>query len=465
MNDAAEQPDRIQPYYEMSTPGEEIRLIEKVDATIRQKVNDPDKTIEEEGTLNIIQEWSPMGLYWEITNINGQAFSFGEVEIISEPITTKCRIYSLGTNRVAGYIEGSIKIGSDHNLDKLIFHLHDYPDLYGGTLYDDELLIEEKTYHIRWSEVILEAEGWTVRLQPCKNFVELDKLTRGTQKIILSGVGEIRKTNGDQIKTKEIEPILEALNFFLSFSFADWSPPLLAVGSNAHTDNSCQYWTSYDISPRRFLKGWVAPLRGHYLSNAFPGFMKLWSNEKWLEPIQLLVHWLIETTRRSGGIDGAIAIAQIPLEMLAWLIFVDEKKIFKDGEFKSLSAATEIQLLLDHCDIPLDVPSELIALKKVISKISVNEIKNGPQLITKVRNSIIHPHEKNRSSIADWETKSGYKILDIHWETHQLFKWYITLIMLKLIGYSGMYADRMTPEKYGSFKEVPWASDSNKETK
>lgn len=74
-----------------------------------------------------------------------------------------------------------------------------------------------------------------------------------------------------------------------------------------------------------------------------------------------------------------------------------------------------------------------------------------------MRNTIIHPNKKNRKSLTDWERDYSVKVDDILWETQQLFKWYITLVLLSLIGYSGKYANRLTPRNFGDVENVPWA--------
>jgi len=214
-------------------------------------------------------------------------------------------------------------------------------------------------------------------------------------------------------------------------------------------------WANYDVAPNSYLRGWVDERHGQLLSEAFPGFFHLWQKDEWKEPLELAVTWLIEASRQSGGTDGAIAFSQIPLEMLAWLVFVDHRTIIEADEFDKLTAASKIQMLFAHCGIPFDVPQGLSALATLAKKTSHT---TGPQLVTKVRNTIIHPHEKNRSSIAVWEKAHGVKNNDVRWETQQLFRWYITLVLLSLIGYKGKYANRLTPHKLGEVQPVPWAT-------
>ncbi|QDT48919.1 hypothetical protein Pan258_29660 [Symmachiella dynata] len=462
MTEKTQTPDRIKPFYETLEPGQDFLLIDEDGATLKQGDN------EVKGKVTITQEWSPMGLYWEFTGTDFDVFSIGEVEVElkSKSFKAKGRLFSQGKHSVAGYFEGKTEIGTDHKLNRVTFHLANYPDIFGGEQYHDKIIKDGTTTSLSWSQVALEYNDWRITLQPYQNIFELRQKGRESQKVVLSGVGEIRKSDGSQFKKKMMKPILEALRIFLSFAFAEWSPPLLAVGSNDVAEKSCQFWGNYDILPRPYLRGWLDEHNGQHLANAFPGFMARWSNENWQEPLILAVTWLIEASRQSGGTEGAIAFGQIPLEMLAWLVFVDDRTIVAPDEFDRLSAASKLQLLLAHCGIPFEVPAGLSTLAKIATEQQKKSGKDvtGPQLVTTVRNTIIHPNKKNREILAGWEKDYSVKVSDIRWDTQQLFKWYITLVLLSLIGYSGKYANRLTPHNIGDVESVPWAPPASQET-
>ena len=259
-----------------------------------------------------------------------------------------------------------------------------------------------------------------------------------------------------QFSPKEAKGILEPLRYFLSFAFLEWTPPLLVVGSNSVKERSWQYWRNYPLRRIRYgnLKGFV-PIGGRdSLSHAFQGFVSKWSNPSWQEPLQTAVNWLLKSSFQSDRDEnGAIAVSQIPLEMLAWMVFVDEKAIVNENEFEKLSASSKMQLLLSHCQIALEVPEGLPALKEISKK---TKFATGPQLLTKVRNTIIHPSKTNRLSLHGWESKFGTKGDVIRQETRKLFEYYITLVLLFLIGYEGEFNNRL---KMSGFAEsVPWAN-------
>lgn len=457
MAETTKAPDRIKPFYETPEPGKGIELLKEDNATLKQNGT------EVKGTVRITQEWSPMRLYWDFTRADFDAFDFGEVELEWKKVKAKGRLFSKGQHRVAGDIEGQVEVGSDHKLDRVTFHLPNYPDFTGENNFHDEITDGTKKTIIRWTEVVLEFDDWRIRLQP---YQDIFALRQKSQKVVLSGVGEIRKKDDSQFKKNEVKPILEALRIFLSFAFAEWSPPLLVVGSNNVAEKSCEFWGNFDVSHRTYPRGWLDEHHGQHLADAFPRFMARWSHENWHEPLELAVTWLIEASRQSGGTEGAIAFGQIPLEMLAWLVFVDDRTIVDDSEFDKLSAASKLQMLLAHCGIPFEVPTGLSTLTKIANEHKKKSGKDvtGPQLVTKVRNTIIHPNQKNRKSLTEWETAYSVKVSDIRWDTQQLFKWYITLVLLRLIGYSGKYANRLTPWNLDKRVEwVPWATPDEKE--
>lgn len=441
-----DEPQRLTPVYETPKPGEETLLVEEEAALVQD-----DKRFE--GTLKVFQAWAPMRLLWHFSAPSTIELRRGDVAVYSKSFNSKGRISVPGQNSALGELDGPVEAGTDHKLDRVTFHLSDYPELYGGHDYHEEVLVDGKRKSIRWSEVVLKTGGWQIRLQPHRDIAALRKKARSSQQVVLSGVGEICKEDVSQFKKKEVRSILKALRFFLSFAFADWSPPLLVVGSNEVADKSWQMWANYDILPRSSLGGWLDEQHGQCLADAFPGFMRVWGNTKWQEPMQFAVDWLIEASRTKGA-AGGIAFGQIPLEMLAWLVFVDDKEVVPEPEFDRLSAASKLQMLLDYCEVPFEVPEGLEMLTVLSQK---TKYTSGPQLATKVRNTIIHPNRRDREALPSWDKAHSTRSGTVLWEARQLFKWYTTLVLLRLIGYSGSYVSRLTFRKLNDLQQVPWA--------
>jgi hypothetical protein len=450
MTETIQAPNRIKPFYETPERGKQLLLIEENGATLKQG------KAEVKGKVKITQEWSPMGLYWDFTGADCGGLSFGEVELESKSFCANGQLFSIGQNQASGFIHGKVEIDPDEKLTRVTFHLPNFPDLVAGPVYPGS---ETNGATTSWSQILLGSGKWRIVIQPYQDIFTLRMKAREHQSVVLSGIGDIRRVDGKEFEKKHVEPVIEALRLFLSFALADWSPPMFVVGSSAKSDRSWEVWNNHQVSPNPFISGWVDERHGQSLATAFPGFMKLWKNKEWQEPLETAVTWLIEASKQSGGTEGAIAFSQIPLEMLAWMVFVEQAPIVDSKDFKPITAAGKLQLLLTNCGIPLEVPKSLISLRTVAKSNNMS----GPKIATEIRNAIIHPHKSNRKLLKGWEDKHKVNKYDLLRETHQLFKSYITLVLLNLIGYSGKYANRLTPRKQGDVELVPWANPVGKE--
>jgi hypothetical protein len=364
---------------------------------------------------------------------------------------------------IMGTITDPICIGTNYKLNRVTFHVPNYPDVATEECFYDVLDEGGKPYPISWSQVLLEYGLWRVAIQPYGHIHRLVQNSLIGQHVELSGVGEIRKIDGADFKPKQVLPVLESIRIFLSFAFAAWKPPLFVVGSNSKAVRSVQRFSRFETNTHWFSEGWLDEQHGESLSEAYPGFCRLWNQEHWQSPVRQAITWLIEASRTSGSTEGAIAFSQIPLEMLAWKVISEEDAILDEGEFEKLSAGNKLQLLLHECGIPLAVPSALETLVKAASeeggsKKGASKPKSGPKIVTEIRNSIIHPNKKNREKLDQWRKLDDSNGEELLRETHSLFRWYITLVLLRLMDYQGTYANRLSYYGPASIEKVPWAS-------
>ena len=136
------------------------------------------------------------------------------------------------------------------------------------------------------------------------------------------------------------------------------------------------------------------------------------------------------------------------------MVFVDVEEIINENEFDRLSAASKLQLLLSHCKIDFKVPDTLKALKEIADNSSQN---TGPKIITKIRNTIIHPNKKNRELLESWANRYSVSAEALYAESLDLFEYYLTLIILSLIGYNGSFRNQLDRSLNGIFGcQVPW---------
>lgn len=473
---------KIIPFYETPVPDSEI-ILTKEKATLYPLHPDAENIdLKAEGYIEITQQWSPMRLLFdfqgELTSTDDRDEDYFHpskdlnwlselVKIETNTFSTTGLVYAVGRDGLDGEIEEKeISKGTDHKLDRVTFHLPNYSlitnDNANHNHPENDDFKERLAARFR---IKIEADGWQITLTPHEDFERLDHEAFLSHKTVLNGTGEIRKADGSQFKVSQVRRLLEPLYYFLSFTCLEWTPPLLIVGSNNVTDKSWQLWSNYQIR-RSFqgdLKSWIPTGGGFALSRAFQGFLDKWGSPIWKESLEIAITWLIETSRQSEDDrnDGAIAFAQIPLEMLAWMIFVDDQQVVDEDEFEKLSAASKLQLLLSHCKINFDVPESLETLLKLTQKTKYN---TGPKIVTKIRNTIIHPSKKNRDVLREWNSKYGTKSRLAFIESRSLFEHYLTLVILFLIGYEGEYNNKLDLFGMIGFR-TPWSSSAAEDSK
>jgi hypothetical protein len=170
MNNAA--PARIEPFYPVPDDFGDSVLLQPESAELQQW----DKTFK--GTLRIVQRWFPLVCFAEFSTDSASEIAFDDAEVKSLSLKANIRIVTKMSNCVRGCWSGSAEIGSDHKLDRVRFQLPNYPDLYGDQDYHDTIIKGERTTSIRWSEVILENDGWRIALQPHRDTFALGRIPR-----------------------------------------------------------------------------------------------------------------------------------------------------------------------------------------------------------------------------------------------------------------------------------------------
>jgi hypothetical protein len=321
------------------------------------------------GTVEIKHIWES-----NVTRITFQSRNFTEGELsftdatITAPETRFPIAFSINSyseDVARGSLGEPLCIGKAHKIDRVTFHLTNYSDLTTNEAFYHPLMHHGKLHETSWSRVLLEDTEWSIIIDPYAHYYTLATSLFSPPYPVLTGVIQIRKHDGSEFKPKHVLPVLESLRIFLSFAFANWKTLLFVVGSNSHTIRSVMRISPYDAGPNWFSNGWIDEGHGHHLTEAYPGFCKLWAKEEWRFPVTQAIKWLIEAATRTVNVEGAIAFCQIPLEMFAWNIFVGQSSLVTEKNFDNLAAADKFHLLLDRCGIPIAIPPELTALTAI----------------------------------------------------------------------------------------------------
>ena len=158
----------------------------------------------------------------------------------------------------------------------------------------------------------------------------------------------------------------------------------------------------------------------------------------WSDALKATLYWYIAANDRGIGIgvDTGILLAQIALERLSWTYCVLDKGIAREKDFRprGLSAAKKLRLLLHDLSIPAAIPPEFLTLQA--------GFKDGPEAITELRNSLVHPDKSRAFSPGSFA------------EAWRLSLWYLDLVLLRICGHTGNYANRCACRWVGEVEPV-----------
>lgn len=357
------------------------------------------------------------------------------------------------------------------------FHLINYKGNFdeniheGDHVWNGRLRLENKKY-----EIIVD------RLQNANKMIEKMEKFGGYS---ITHTGSARLHKGD-MKYDEADDLLDALYYFFAFLEGHWCGPVLSVG----VSNGTKAWEKWDIVTREWFANVTDPNRTNKsvpisgvrdkirltpwqslwmwskrtdnssLNQVFKVFMAKWEETSWKDSLKTAIFLYVEANQAAGGTEGAIILAQSALELFASL-HADHhlnKKPCKD-RFDDIHADERIRWLLDDLDIPVEIGNEvhpdLMELRNHCEQVLKSEAyKDGPRAITLLRNAIIHPSRKKVNKLSQTDDKVKLQLLD-------LSIWYLEMVLLRLFGYTGQYANRLwrfRADRTGSgfIQQVPW---------
>ncbi len=348
--------------------------------------------------------------------------------------------------RISGILDGEITTGTDHELHAVLFHLANVPALIRSK---DVFVYHKGKTSCSWERIILRCDPWVITLDPVENENELIRSAKAIRGYAITRIGKLERTDEKTFSLEDAKEFLEILNYLLSFAFERWCSPMLLVGLDKDGHRMCEQFGPRRVGPFQSTQGWFDHHHPDMLSNLLPALQKHWKEEQLREALKDAIYWFIEIHRQPVHIDTAIVLGQITLEMLGWLILVEQTPTVSNGGFDKLPAADKLKLLLSSCSIPISPPSEL----DLLYKLSKAENWQGPDCLVTNRNYIVHRNKKKREQ-SEKKKLDG----DLLGECYTLICWYIELVLLKQLGYEGKYSNRLKQRIMGVVEPVPWAT-------
>lgn len=353
-------------------------------------------------------------------------------------IKATCTHLSLGQeNFASGFLNEPVTITSNPSISYLIFHITNFHDYIGENVQNSSM---------GWTgRLLLEAHGWRVTIDSLEPELrkELIRSLKDEGGYAFTHTAKLQRIDDRIFTPEEALDFLSGLSYFLAFVRGMWVRPFFPVGFDSSDHCIWEQWNFYKASPYKVNTSWFPLHKPQNLTTVYVGFMKHWIDPDWQEPLQLAIHWYVESNLQAGGIEGSIIIAQAAFELLyEFLLGSSSNRIDADKKLEKLFSWAKLPL--DFNDRPCDANF----LENLIGFTRDKKI-NLPKAITEVRNGIIHPKPK----------KDGTSILHsapLRQETWRVSLWYLELLLLYLLDYQGLYKNRTKFNWEGEYDELPW---------
>jgi hypothetical protein len=443
-----ELPDIIEPVYSMTDPNQKIP-IHQGDFILRQE------NLEILMTGSIQFDWFPSfsvvfsGTFLKnsTSNLNDLLKTKNSLQLIIDGLKFgDCYITSSSFgNRQNTLITGTLiseTVLGDKSVpvNKLTFGVPNLRDFYGLTVKK----VDGTTVHTYDARMVFEDDEYIITIDKHLDFREKKKLLNSRGGYILLFSGELVKKKGD-ILLSNSDDVLYCFSNFLSFLNGRRTSPLFRKGFVNGELVWCDY-SGYIVDSYKAAISWPPKFSIDNLSLLWQNFRKTWKEDGSKDFLISAIHWYIEANSNSGYTEGSLIMAQTALELIYNWLLIEKKKIIIGKDSENLSAANKIRLLLLQLNASYDVPVSYENLKAYT--LQNKDIIDGPDVITNIRNAIVHSQEEKRKKLS--------KINDsVRHEALGLSIWYVELSLLYILNYQGKYHNRCSNEEE---QNIPWAN-------
>ncbi len=345
-------------------------------------------------------------------------------------------------------LSGSLKhvgYGRNQELQSVTFHLPNFFSYLGDGVRGDITVDGDEVRCQNWfGRLVLADDEWRITIDALDGTLSSPTFFQTLRRVRGNGfthVGRVERIDGDPFRPFQAERVLEALNVWFTFCRGLNCYPLLPVGVDAAGNRAWESWRAMKVDPCASFDSWFP--WGTYrdysaLGSAFREFRSLWADETWREAMKIIAEWYAETNH-TVTLDTAIVHNQVGLELLAWVIVVEQNNTINATAFADhLKAYERIRLLNVWTGVDPAIPPELKHLSGIAGQ---RNWEDGPKAITELRNGVVHPNLRHRALTAP---------PDVRREARDLGVWYFDLFILRLLNYRGRY-----------WKRIPGATNPN----
>ncbi len=338
---------------------------------------------------------------------------------------------------------GNLIWHSDGQVSRVVAHIVNFPDAPTGrpVRYPDGSGAD-RIYAV--------AGDWAVTIDAHADGRRLtDQLTEGGG-FLLTHVVAVEREDGRSFDFAESSHVLEALTMFLWFVAGRRVTPILPVGFATDGTPVAADWGERAVDRWRPAVSWIDPVHGGAdVEHLLPLWLACWEDPHWREVLTLTAHYYV-SANHPNPVQAAIALAQIPLELLCWTVAFPLRYWPDEDAYRTDTAAARLRKLLARLGIATAIPPHLTRLADLANRDGRGW--DGPAAFTGTRNQIIHPTRPSSKRV-DFQT-------DI--EAWRLGVMYVELAVLSMLGYAGRYLARTGEQQAGAGVQVPWPASQGR---
>ncbi len=344
-------------------------------------------------------------------------------------------IVSFSNGRIKGYVNDLLMKSKDSTVDYIQFDIVNMDKIPGKLVNYGELVYAGRIeFSINEFNIVIdksydynkELHGELVSKNAC----------------IITHTGRIYKNDFEAFKTKNIDGLIHRIATAMSFACGRYINIPYAYGYRKNK-NTYRAWYRMLSSDYRFVFKWTTTIANCHNFEKYLSIMcKKLENDYYNDAITSIIDWYIEALNGLNMGNNIISI-QTALEMLSYVVLVEEEEFFSQSEYDSHIASHNIRSLLKKCKIDYSIPDG-----DCFSDEIKESFDDGVDLITYCRNSVVHPSKKKRNVDLEFEEIWSVILLGVN---------YIELCILYIINYRGEYTNRFKDFYFGDIEIVPWA--------
>jgi len=333
-------------------------------------------------------------------------------------------------------LQSTVDFDSHIDLDAVLFHVPNFKEYAGYAIKEGDTM-----FHGR---ALLKAKNYRVILDSVSYIGELEKKFYRKAGHAITHVGLFHHTDQTKVSVREFLNNQETLSAFFSFVRGFSIKVLLPMGYVG--DNSVAEVWNQPTAMRSYtpVSSWYsATIDAEHLASCFENFVRVYESPQWHDPLAVSLDFYCNSNQRLSEYETGIVSNQTVFETLTWVLFVEQLQLYSPqdyGNSKKHPAESKLMELLNHCKITTNIPNELSALQTLAATIG---FANAPQALVRIRNKFVHPKDAKFAAQLTEDAKKEAWSLSLH---------FVELTILKMVGYSGPYFNRIRKKT----ETTPW---------